>query len=505
MFRKMSHILGAITEEEILFATHFDYLFPEAARSKPCLLPRSEATVAGLLALADAMADPGTTAAPQPAFDSSIPAIYTYFGQFIDHDITARTDRDGSLTQIGRNEVPFPVDPDEVVAKLMNGRRPQLDLDSVFGESPTLAPNATSQSDELYDNNLLLKLFEDAGPPPRRDLRRDPSTRAAIIPDGRNDENLIVSQLQFAFLRFYNQVHASVGGTPGQAHIRARQLVRWAYQYVVVNDYLKTVCEPLIVDDTLANGPRFLGAAAGRGSSFMPLEFSTSAFRFAHSMVRPFYKLNGSIAEIEVMKLLGPAGQMTAGAPTYFEADGQLKAQYIIEWTRFVGGAGLQHARKIDTKLAQGLFNLPLGDRSDDLVLRHLARSNLLRGFNLSIPTGQAVADAFSIYPLSAADLTTGEDPAIAAVLTANYFDHRTPLWYYVLREATVQQNGERLGEIGSRIVCETIINFLKQDPTSYLNNKDDKAVRTDGVDVDPGPGGKIKTLANILHFAGVS
>jgi len=54
-------------------------------------------------------------------------------------------------------------------------------------------------------------------------------------------------------------------------------------------------------------------------------------------------------------------------------------------------------------------------------------------------------------------------------------------------------------------MVSETIINFLKQDPTSYLNNMDDSAVHADGVDVDPSPGGKIQILANILQFAGVS
>ena len=498
MFNKISHIDGLVSDKEILFSTRFDYMFPEAARSKPCLLTRSEGTVTGLRQLADAMADPGEIGDPQASFDSAIPAVFTYFGQFIDHDITARTDRDGSVSQIGRNEIPFPHEPDYIVENLMNGRRPQLDLDSVFGEGPSLVAAATTQSDILYDGNMRLKTFEAAGPPARRDLMRGEG-RAAIIPDERNDENLIISQIQFAFLRFYNNVHSSAGGSPGHAHIRARQLVRWAYQYVVVNDYLKVVCDPLIVEDTLANGPRYLGAAAGRGSSFMPLEFSTSAFRFAHSMIRPFYKLNAEALDIKIMDLLGPAAN-----DTYFGADGQLKADFIIDWPRFTGGANVQRARKIDTKLARGLFQLPLGNRSGDPVLGHLARSNLIRGFNLSVPTGQAVADAFGVVPLTAAEMIGGESAAITDALQAHYFDHRTPLWYYILREAAVQQDGERLGEIGSRIVCETIINFLKQDPTSYLNNFDDTAVKKTGIDVDPGAGGTIKKLVNIFDFAGV-
>jgi len=507
MFDKVSHTLGLVSEDEILFSTPFDYMFPDAARSKLCLLPQSEATVAGLRALADLMGDPGDPTTPHTEFDSDIPAIYTYFGQFIDHDITARTDRDTIISQIGANELPFPLPPDEVVAGLTNGRRPQLDLDSVFGEGPGLAPNATTQSNVLYENDFSLKRFVDSGAN-RRDLNRS-ENRGAIIPDMRNDENLVVSQLQFAFVEFYNKVLGAQGGDPREAHIRARQLVRWAYQYVVVNDYLKRVCDPYVVEDTVANGPRFLGPTAGRASAFMPLEFSTSAFRFGHSMIRPFYKLNTSAAEIDVMKLLGPANQFDPGTtdPIYFESDGHLKAAFVIDWNRFVDpGSTTQKARRIDTKIAQGLFSLPFEGRSTDLVLGHLARSNLIRSFNMSIPTGQALCDAFAINPLTLSEMHGGESTDIVDVLKATYFNHRTPLWYYILREAAVQQDGQHLGELGSRIVCETILFFIKSDPNSYLNNRHDKAVKTNngGIDVDPGSGGTIKNLRNILAFADV-
>jgi len=109
------------------------------------------------------------------------------------------------------------------------------------------------------------------------------------------------------------------------------------------------------------------------------------------------------------------------------------------------------------------------------------------------------------IIPLTPDQLTTGEDPAIAQILQDNYFDKRTPLWYYVLREAVVQQGGQKLGEIGSRIIAETLISLVKNDPNSYLNNREDKAVKKNGIDVKTGSGGLINQISDILEFAEVA
>ena len=536
MFQKVSHINGLIEEQEILFSTRFDYFFPEAARSKPCLLPASESTLEALRKLAEEMADPGEPPPggnPLANFDSDNPAIFTYFGQFIDHDITARTDRDGNVTSIGKGELILPLEPDHVVQLLRNGRRPTLDLDSVFGDGPGLVSGqagvagsgSATQSQILYDNQLKLQVFEeDNGGNKRFDLIRSLEVKKelengtslskvsypATIADGRNDENVIISQLQTAFIKFYNAVYDARGGAdPKKKYIRARQLATWAYQYVVVTDYLERVCEPAVVSDTLANGPRFIGVSAGRAGSFMPLEFSTAAFRFGHSMIRPFYELNALSGNVKIMDLLG-----TNGNPNNFNGFDistvkQLAPQRIIDWNNFVGN-GAQKARKIDSNIAKGLFNLPLGDRQADPVLKHLARSNLFRGYNLSIPTGQAMCDAFGIIPMTAAQIRGGQGQNVEDLLKNSYLDQRTPLFYYILREAAFQQGGQHLGELGSRIVAETIINLLKQDPNSYLNHVHSRNVITNrrgeitGVRVAPGPGGIIRSLKDILEFGGV-
>ncbi|MGE0680528.1 MAG: heme peroxidase family protein [Candidatus Binatia bacterium] len=491
MFTRVSHAEGVKQEEEILFSTPFGYMFPEAAKSRLCLLPQTETTLSGLRALGAAMADTGAPNDPQNSLDSNIPALFTYLGQFIDHDLTARTDRDGSVSSLGKGEPITPIDPDHVARVLRNGRRPQFDLDSVFGDGPGFT--SVSQSQILYDSDLALNVFAQDN---ITDLTREPNTFKAIIADMRNDENINISQLHAACLRFYNAVHDAQSGNKYAKYSRARQLTRWAYQYVVVHDYLMRVCDERIVQDTLANGPWFYGPTAGHGDAFMPVEFSVAAFRFGHSMIRPFYKLNNTTTRT-ILQILGVSGD-----PNNFDANGQLKEALVIDFKNFIGSTA-QKARKIDTRIAQGLFTLPF--RPDDPVLTNLARSNLFRGYNLSIPTGQAICDAMGMHPLTATEILTGEEANIAAIVKDAYFDHRTPLWYYILREAAVQHGGAHLGDVGSRIVAETFIGILKQDPNSYLNNVQDSAVKSTGIDVKPGAGGLINTITDFLKFAGYS
>jgi hypothetical protein len=496
MFTHVSHAGGISEQEEILFTTRFGYFFPDAAHSPYCLLHASHETEDALRALGDLMADPGTPQNPG-AFDSSIPAVFTYLGQFIDHDLTARTDRNGLFAPIGETHDLEPVAPDTVIANLFNGRRPQFDLDSVYGDGPGLAPGSMSKAQPLYEGDLTMKTFASGG---RFDLPRG-ADRHALIADVRNDENVMIGQLHNVFLRFHNAAAAKVSGSDKQKYIRARQLTRWAYQFLVVNAYLPAVCDTDVVADVLANGPRFIGPTAGQGEVFMPLEFSVAGFRFGHSMIRPFYKLNNATT-LPIMDLLGPAGRAAI-----FQG-GQLAQSHVIDWKNFLPGAPSQKARLIDPMIAQGLFDLsPLGEgRGGDAILKHLARSNLIRGYKLSIPHGRAMASAFGLQPLTPAEVAggSGTDPALHDLLTTSGLDDRPPLWFYVLKEAQVQQNGQRLGALGSRIVAETIVSLIKQDPNSYMNNRHDKALDKEGeVDIDGG-GGKIKTLKDFFDFAGV-
>jgi hypothetical protein len=101
---------------------------------------------------------------------------------------------------------------------------------------------------------------------------------------------------------------------------------------------------------------------------------------------------------------------------------------------------------------------------------------------------------------LTSAQLLAGVGQPVSDALKAGGFETRTPLWYYVLREAEVTAQGNSLGAVGSRIVAETIIGQIRFDPDSYLNQ--DGWTPADGVTLPDGT--LVDPIAGILRFAGV-
>ena len=396
-----------------------------------------------LKALAAEMVDRGrTTSADNPA----IPAGYTYFGQFVDHDITF--DTSSNLERLN--------DPDG----LRNFRTPRFDLDSVYGRGPKGSP-------ELYDRRSPggIKLLVGKNPPEdddgtgleERDLPRNPQG-LALIGDPRNDENVIVSQLQLTFIDFHNRMvdvvtQEGVLTDPKDIFKDANRRVRWHYQWVVIHDFLKRIAGAKRVDRLFphpADGPpeiklRFYKP---KETPFMPVEFSVAAYRFGHSQIRPTYTINNTVPELPIF-----TGAKSAGPLDDFRGFRRLPGAWTVDWSHFFKTKTRrpQPSRKIDTRLAEGLFTLP-GERGD---MRNLALRNLKRGVALGLPSGRRVALAIGADPLTPRQLG---------------FDHPAPLWYYVLREAAVQENGKSLGQVGGNIVAEVFLGLLAGDPLSYFS-----------------------------------
>ena len=502
MLKNVSHFVDSQNDSEILYDTPFGYMFEYLCGCSHHLLATGPTTIHYLQELGKVMADMGTQADPNQNRDSTIPAVYTYLGQFIDHDITARTDRESNFSEIGSGNID-PLDPEAVRENLRNGRRPQLDLDSVFGEGPRLNSKYRAQADKLFNNTSLNLHIEDQ-PATFLDLRRETEgtgeekKETAIIADARNDENLLVGQLHASFIKLYNKINTDLEENLSnqEAYARARQLTRWAYQYIVINDYLNQVCDSSVVADVVRNGPYFYNNSI----PFMPLEFSVAGFRFGHSMIRPFYKLNNSTTK-NIMDLLEPGKKLIDPVTK------KIRADHVVEWSNFAafnGNNPTNFARIIDPFIAKGLFNLsPLGTPMPPQVLASLTQRNLLRGYLLSIPTGQAIAEAMRIEPMRHEELVDGLNAEQKCVMYDSGFTARTPLWYYVLQEAKVQNDGNSLGYVGSKLVAETLVGLIKYDVNSYLNNMHDPNVSAEGITL-PNRATPVKTMADLLDHAGV-
>lgn len=126
----------------------------------------------------------------------------------------------------------------------------------------------------------------------RFDLPRS-SQLIALTGDPRNDENMMVSQLHLAFLRFHNTVVADViadlgpGYTVDEIFAEAQRIVRWHYQWIVLHEFLPHTVGAAMTEDVLTNGPTFY---TWRNDPYIPVEFSVAAYRFGHSQVRPSYR-----------------------------------------------------------------------------------------------------------------------------------------------------------------------------------------------------------------------
>ena len=122
---------------------------------------------------------------------------------------------------------------------LVDFRSPRFDLDSVYGRAPRTSRSSTSSRAA-------------ASRDPPKNVKGEPTCHAtagrALIGDPRNDENIIVSQLQLTWLRFHNKVVDRVAGDNrcGAALRRRPRLVRWHYQWMILHDFLRVVGPELL-------------------------------------------------------------------------------------------------------------------------------------------------------------------------------------------------------------------------------------------------------------------
>jgi Animal haem peroxidase len=403
----------------------------------------------------------------------------TFFGQFIDHDMTFDQ----------RSRLGFPTQP--IISQ--NARTCFFDLDSVYAGGPTGNP-------ELYNLGDRIK-FRVESDGQFEDLPRDPINHVAIIGDPRNDENMMIAGLHAAFLLFHNNAVNLVRSqnpsiTDVQAYFQAHRLTVWHYEWMILHEFLPHVVPQSVIDDVLTNGRHFYNPL--HNQTFIPVEFQIT-YRFGHSMVRPSYRANlhGDNGQPFFGMIFDPAGE---GNSDPVDLRGGARApRRFIGWQTFFDFGGVYSVdarpnKRIDTIVSTALFHLPLGTIFNGMPPDSLMQRNLLRCLTWQLPSGQRIANEMGIPSLSNAELAELQ-PISASFVTS------TPLFYYILKEAQLREDGLRLGPVGARIVAEVFIGLLQLDPDSYLS------VQPNWVPTLPTYGGMPQSfrMIDFLTFAGVA
>lgn len=402
---------------------------------------------------------------------SALPAGYTFFGQFIDHDLTLDTSTK--------------LDEPLIAGKVENARTPELDLDPVYAGGPARSPH--------FYNLPYLRVGHEVGYG-RYDLLRTDAARypgpiggraLAIIGDPRNDENIIISQLHAAFVAFHNRavdrlvyqrhgylreklchgkeycdVAVLTEALPAKEKSEIFQLAHdhtvHYYHRLIAEDFLPRVIGYERTVDLFRNGrdfflPRGYLKSAPYKRPWIPVEFAVAAFRYGHTQVKDTYRLNRESHR----NLFADALERRRG--TGLLSAQPIPEEAVIDWRYFfaidpVPPPHFNWSAKLDHKITKSLFTLHRVGAVGRDELGSLPARNMMRGLVYELPSGQSIAK--EILPVLAERGTLEIwDKAFGAPGKAGwkryvlpedehvykYFGEAgVPLWYYILYEAEI-------------------------------------------------------------------
>lgn len=128
------------------------------------------------------------------------------------------------------------------------------------------------------------------------------------------------------------------------------------------------------------------------GEPYIPFEFADAAFRYGHSQIRRRYQVSRGFGPCPVFpELMG---------------FGPVSAEHRVDWPLHVDVPGHpppRRAKRIDGRLPASLINLPTAVSGERPGSDHssLANRDLQRGPAVGLPSGEAVARALGLEPLS--------------------------------------------------------------------------------------------------------
>ena len=383
--------------------------------------------------------------------DGPADAGMTFLGQFVDHDITL-----DATSALGTR-----IDP----ATIPNIRTPSLDLDCVYGDGAEASPFLYGKDEQ--DHMLVFGRQDNP-----LDLARTCAGKA-LIGDHRNDENIIVAQVQGIFIELHNILMSKIkeGGSeatdishcahegmtekvwkdhvaPGLSNFQeVRRFIRLHYQWIVWNELLPAFVEQSCLTRAMAE------QIFGWDAPVMPVEFAGACYRFGHATTQFEYQMKEGENPVGLFATQGFGPRST---------DANIDMNLFFGMSTGVS----QKARPVSPKLGSPLLELPfvtsemkLADIGETLTLpqsKNLAMRNMVRDrYTYQLASGQQFAAHLG---------TPVQD--VPGPLAAKGFT-KTPLWFYALQEA--ESTGKLTG-VGGLIVASVFANLLKRDPTTYLH-----------------------------------
>lgn len=418
--------------------------------------------------------------------DVSIPSsfgvsdLFTYFGQFIDHDVDLTleghtetisfTHADGDFGINRSAPVPGTGTDASNPREFPNFITSFVDASNIYGSrddvtSVLRADGGTSPYLLTGDDDYAPTLGQIQQAYPGLDLNNiggGPLTVGGGNPDlfaagdVRANENIALTAMHTVWIREHNyQVdrfkELMPDATNDELFKIAKLIVEAEYQNVVFNEYL-----PLLLGEE--NIPTYQGYDNNVNPN-VAIEFSTAAYRLGHSQISPTIARRDEDGSESAE---GDLGLFQA----FFRPD-QLLAGGIDSVIR---GLGAQSGQEIDENIVDDVRNLLFGGTQASPI--DLGVFNILRGYDHGVPALNEVRIAYGLAPLASFAALTS-DPAVAAQFAQVYASiDEVDLWVGGLAETKVP--GSQLGETFQAIVLDQFMRWRDGDSFFFETRLED-------------------------------
>ncbi|MFT4117894.1 hypothetical protein [Bradyrhizobium sp.] len=399
---------------------------------------------------------------PAPLESPDFPAAFTFVGQFVDHDLT--------LNAINL------IDPEG--NDVENAASPLIDLDSVYGLRSKLSkrPEAIFDATGRFRHDTATAGVIDL---PRTAVSDDAEwVNSPAIFDARNDENQMILQVHLLIERLHNKFTSN-----GCDFATAKNNTLLNWQSFLIHEYLPHLIQPAVLTELRSKidggdfGALHVAKQSQTGTWYMsmPHEFSIG-FRMGHSQLRPAYNIQAANPPVTLFNSDLSPDQGTF-PPTYADLRGgqKLSAAHQIDWQFFLGNQRPM-ANAIDGKVTSVVFDLPRRTIPDDIKYVHnLAQRNLIRSSMIGLCAGEELAAFFGVAaPLTHDQVEPNADKKYLFTADGTF---RTPLWYYILKEAELARTTgagpqNPLGELGSRLVGEVILCAIRFNDINWWDQQ---------------------------------